>query len=195
MISVVLGRRGMGKTFYVKSKIMQWDRILIFDTMSEYSNTYFDQVYGQRGFVDYWRRRRGAARFRLIFRDAGQIAPIFDALCQWVYEVGNMAFVVEELSFFAGASFAPEPLATIIRCGRHRNIDLIATAQRAADVPKVLIALANQAVIFNQSEPNSLDYLSKWIPVEMVRALPRLTQGQRLKFDFDRYSGVIENRS
>jgi hypothetical protein len=183
---------GMGKTWLVKKLLNGKPRLLVFDTMEEYNNRSWNQITGLAHFCRHW-QSRPKANYQVSFRPVC-LSPDFDAINKWVYDVGRLCYVIEELSFFTSANYLPDSLSALVRCRRHREIDLIATAQRAADVSKQMIGLTSMAFIFKTTEPNSLDYLARWIPGNLVSALPGLGVGEFVCYDFLKAAGSIQRK-
>jgi hypothetical protein len=61
---------------------------------------------------------------------------------------------------YTQAGYMPPLLGKLIRTGRHREIDVVWTAQRAAEVPKTLTALTDVWILFSQTEPRDLAALA-----------------------------------
>lgn len=86
-----------------------------------------------------------------------------------------MTLVCEEVDkMLCSPNFINEHLYSIISFGRHRQIDLICCARRAADVHRVLRAAVDEIVTFNQKEKDDLKYLEeRGFDPEQVASLER----------------------
>jgi hypothetical protein len=96
-----------------------------------------------------------------------------------VYAAGNLFVVIEELSRYAGPGQTTEALGDLLDRSRHAGVDVIATAARVAQIPKGLIAQADDLVVSQTRLPNDLDYLSAWCG---PRAVERIAQLPHHKF-------------
>lgn len=90
------------------------------------------------------------------FEDEQEISAVLDL----AYEIGNLTIVCEEVDKILCSPYAiDDNLSRIVNYGRHRQIDLITCARRAADVHGSLRASVDEIVTFNQKEKNDLKYL------------------------------------
>lgn len=69
----------------------------------------------------------------------------------------------------------------LYRCGRHANLDIIATAQRFKDVHPLVRSQSNEFHLFNITEPLDLDYLSKYVSTSIVDTVRNLKVLQYIK--------------
>jgi hypothetical protein len=102
------------------------------------------------------------------------------------YAAGNLTLCIDELGMLCenGQFRADEKgkspiLESIVHYGRHRNLVVIATAQRPTDVALRFRALCSQFRIFQTVEKQDLDYLEPRIGETCVSLLPKLP-----KYDF-----------
>lgn len=159
MITVVLGRRGCGKTTLIKGLVAIQPRLLIFDTLAEYQSS--GRVF--RSFVPMltYVQSRQYIQFRAVFQpvetqDLEQSFSDFMRLC-WI--VGNCIIVVDEIDQVASPVSIPNELAKNLRYGRHRKLFVIAASRRAADVPRLITSQADELISFNQTEPRDIAYI------------------------------------
>jgi hypothetical protein len=178
VILVVFGRKGSGKSFYVKSKLAGLDRWIVWDPRSEY-----DQDESGRPSL-------GARTFRSVgdFLEAvaadGEIGRVvlqcprweFGALCEFAMEAGDLTLVVDEIDQHCGSSHAVEGLVEMFRRSRHARVNFIGIAARPAIVPKDLTYASDASVFFQTSEPRDLSYIAEKFGEQVavqVRALNR----------------------
>jgi hypothetical protein len=97
------------------------------------------------------------------------------------YAAGDLTLCLDELGFLCkSGQFLPdcvgdEPmLYKIVHFGRHRNIKVIATAQRPTNMALSYRGMASEFRIFRTDEPNDMKYLSERIGQKTVELLPNL---------------------
>lgn len=72
-----------------------------------------------------------------------------------------MLFVVEEAPWVLKAGYMPPAFGKIVRTGRHRQIDLLWTAQRASEVSRTLTSATDVWIFYSQTEPRDLDAIAE----------------------------------
>ena len=159
-ITVVFGRRGSGKTTYVKEQIAEHGRVIVWDPLGEYGDicTVFDDG---DPFLDALERAQKQC-FRLALMPSEPLDELFDQFCRAAWVVGDVLAVVEEVSMVATATHVPASFAKIIRQGRHRAVSILAAAQRPSEVPRALTAQGSELVSFAQDEPIDQQYLRRY---------------------------------
>jgi hypothetical protein len=60
----------------------------------------------------------------------------FDIFCKAAVHAGNVALIVEELSFVTSPSFAPAGWKMVSSVGRHKGLRVVGASQRPAQVDK-----------------------------------------------------------
>jgi len=101
---------------------------------------------------------------------------VAESCFQYVFACGNMVLLVDEVDLWLSHTRPSETLLSIIRYGRHRQIDLCAISQRPANVVRDLTAQADFIVMFQSTENRDVEYLAARIgrdSAEMVRNLPQ----------------------
>jgi hypothetical protein len=88
----------------------------------------------------------------------------------------------------------PPLLGKLVRTGRHWQIDIAWTAQRAAEVPKTLTALTDVWILFSQVEPRDLSALADRCGREVADRVAGLGLHDFFVFDAVRHE-VIEPSS
>ena len=170
-VIVIFGKRGSGKTTLAKRLILGRNRLFIFDTLREYEvglvTNDLDEV--MERLVD-----REHKIFRISYSPEINEKEAFDYICQLLYTMKDITFLIEEIDNYCSAMTSPEMLSKIIRYGRHQNISLITTARRTADVPRILTAMATEFCIFSHHEPRDLDYFSHLFSPEIAEKIRRL---------------------
>ena len=185
-ITLIFGKRGTGKSYLAAKLIENEKRLLIFDTLGEYTNgVVFDAEYAER-FKEFWKRTyRG--NFRLIYRPLNPEAEI-DEIAELVFLLGNMTFLVEEVDCYCTSWQISDAFAHIIQRGRHKDISLIGVTQRPFGIHRLLTSQAKEIYIFGTNEPRDREYLKLLLGAEIEAKLDQLQQYQYLHWQ----DGVAE---
>ncbi len=167
----VFGRKGCGKSTLVKEIVDEAPRVIVFDTMGEYTRKRDHPVESFELAMMELGRIQHKNRFRLVLR----LVDNEDALAAMrvAFDVGDCLFVVEETSFYCSPSYLPPELAQFVRYGRHRGIDQIYVSRRPAEIHRDLTAQSDLIVSFQQREPADIEYLRRSMGPEADR-LPQL---------------------
>jgi len=157
----VIGRKGSGKSTYVRGLVRYCPRFAVFDVMGEHASpdakNRFEKPAQLEQFLK-WSRQQ--ATFACAYMPTGDLEEEIEEVSLLVYARGNLCFVCEEVPLYTQAGYMPPLFGKLIRTGRHREIDICWTAQRAAEVPKTLTALTDVWVLFSQTEPRDLSALA-----------------------------------
>lgn len=184
MISVVLGRRGYGKTTYIKKELLPraGGRVLLFDTLGEYGDVVSSFTTLETFIAAVYQKQQ--TLFRLAFVPISEdLNFAFSYFCRIAWALGDLTMVIDEVDIVTSPVSVPEEFSKIIRYGRHRSISVIAASRRAAEVPRILTSQADEIVSFNQSEPNDVDYLKKYVGADLAQQVYRLP-----KYSFVRWT-------
>lgn len=157
MVTTVVGVTGMGKTTKANGLVAGRDRVVFYDTLGEdFSNgVIFDD---RRELGRFWQSVcRGP--FRIVYRPEDPHAD-FAAFCEQVYEVGDMAFVVDECdSFCRNGKCVDREFTKLIGKGRHHDVDLICCTQAPKMIADFLRSQTRQWFIFSIEENAHVKYL------------------------------------
>lgn len=178
IITLIFGKRGSGKS-YLAQKLCQVDkRIIIYDTIGEYTNGVI--IEDLQALKEFWGKiYRG--NFRIIYQPVDPEGD-FDTVCRLVYECEDLTFLVEELDRYSKPLTLSLPFKNIIQRGRHRNIELIGVTQRPHGVDKLLTSQAKQMYIFNTTEPRDVDYFKDTIGYPVVVKIAALNEYEYVKY-------------
>lgn len=179
-IILVLGKRGSGKSYLANKLIENHHRLFIFDTLSEYEQ---GVVFGTENWelcLEFWRKVY-RDNFRLVYRPIDPEAEI-DEICELLFELGNVTFLVEEIDCYCTAYKIPPAFAHIIQRGRHKNITLIGVTQRPFGVHRLLTSQAKEIYVFNTNEPRDREYLRTLLGQEIDAKLDSLKQYEYVKW-------------
>lgn len=175
-IICVFGMRGFGKTYHTKELIKNCKRLLVYDTLNEYYKNVKFTIYS----FDLLKVHLNKPNFSLSFSPRN-LTTAFDPTCQLVGAIGDITFIIEEVDFYSSTFFTPEPLQFLVRYGRHRNVSLIVTARRPAEVPRLITSQSTAIHCFKIIEPRDILYLSEFFG-EQAKTLKSLTRGQFLEY-------------
>ncbi len=181
---LILGKTGSGKSYLAKKLLRQFDRVVVYDTMDEYTEgVVFEDM---RSFGEFWKRCH-TGKFRLIYRPKN-INAEFDTIAGLVWDCGNCAFLVEEIDLFGSAWKISDEFSDIIRRGRHKNITFIGVTQRPFGINRLLTSQAKEIYVFNSNEPRDRDYIKQLLSTaqiseaDVIEHLDQLKQYEYLKW-------------
>jgi len=158
----VVGRKGSGKSTRVAMQLKYCPRILVWDPMEDHSDWLPDAFEGVDDDLDeYFRQARRAKTFACSFTPVEDLEEEFEEVCRLVYDYGRMLFVVEEAPLVLKAGYMPPAFGRIVRTGRHRQLDLLWTAQRASEVSRTLTSATDIWIFYSQTEPRDLDAIAE----------------------------------
>jgi hypothetical protein len=187
IIRLIFGMRGEGKTYYAKKQVQFFNRVIIFDTLGQYSECglcFFDVQDFKNHLLNVYRENN----FRLVFQPVSPL-DYFDNICDIVFTMGNVAFFVEEIGLFVSPLSMPFNLANIIQRGRHKNVEFFGINQRPFGIPRLLTSQAKEIISFRQREPRDIDYFREFIGEEAEKILT-LPKYHYLKWNYEKI--VIE---
>jgi len=175
-IILIFGKRGTGKSYLADKLIADERRLLIFDTLGEYTNGVVFETEESELFSEFWKQNyRGD--FRLIYRPLNPEAEI-DEIAELVFLLGNMTFLVEEVDCYCTSWQISDAFAHIIQRGRHQDITLIGVTQRPFGIHRLLTSQAKEIYIFGTNEPRDRDYLKTLLGEQIEAKLDQLGQYQ-----------------
>lgn len=163
-IRCVFGRKGAGKTHYIKYNIIPSvnKKTVICDSLKEYQGVYCSN------FQELAKCVLLPVQVLTYFPEDDED---FYALCTFIYHTYNTHFIIDEIALWVSTHSAPEPLMFLFRTARHRQIDITIASQRPADVPRLFTSLADEIIIFQTVENRDVEYLCKYTnlsPEEVV---------------------------
>lgn len=179
-ITVVIGKTGCGKSYLVNKLNKEKQHLLVFDTMSEYTE---GVVFEKRPeFLQFWQQFYQHP-YRLIYRPLDNPENEIEDIAECVYLLGNVCFVIEEVTCYCSPNKISENFAHIIQRGRHKNIELIVTTQRPFGLHRLLTSQAKEIYVFATNEPRDIDYLCALLGREIEEKLSALQQYQYIKWE------------
>jgi len=158
---VFVGLPGTGKTLTAREIVRDDVRLLVLDAHSD------DNLLELGVLTDSYPetiREMRSEKFRLVFRsepDQEKLATLFE----FVKTRGDMTLFIDEIADWLmwGRDSTVMALRTLIRVARKRDISLVVTTQRPAEIDKTLFA-ASKPLIGRMFENNDLLYLSRNLP-------------------------------
>lgn len=180
-VTVVLGKKGSGKSTLVGEIIQDEERVWVIDSLAEYGKDRGLEVYTDfESCVEAIQESAGRDRFRLSLRVLSEeenldlIGLCYEAAGD-INERGKTSMiVVEETSLYVKPNMMPDEIAKIVRYGRHRELDQVYVSRRPAELSRDLTANADVIVTFRTTEPRDLQYLSSYFSPEEIERIKGL---------------------
>jgi len=182
-VCTIIGKRGCGKSTEQLTLCRGLTRLIAFDPLGQYKDhSEFEAVFHRplelREFVG----QRLKKPFRVLYvpKDSSVIKH-WRQVGVIAYAAGDMTVAIDEIGMLCQNgqliqdSKDDEPiLYKMIHFGRHRNVQVVATAQRPVDLALRYRALSTEFRIFKTTEKKDLDYLSERIGKSATDLLPNL---------------------
>jgi hypothetical protein len=178
IITLIFGKRGSGKSFLGKKLIAGHKRYLVYDTLGEYIDGVVIESFDVLKL--FWGSTY-VKDFRIIYRPLDPERE-FEKICDLVWNLGNMTFLIEEVDCFCKPQSICMPFGSIIQRGRHRNITLIGVTQRPHGIARLLTSQAKQMCIFNTTEPRDVDYFRQVVGDCLVERVTALKQYEYIEW-------------
>jgi len=183
-VAIILGKTGFGKSTWLNSYCKGKPRIFAFDPFMKFPANYE----GEKFILD--TAASGNFGPGNHFRVGSHRREDLDLLGAMAFVTGDCLLVIEECGFIWNkGERIPDWLQEIVFLGRHKNISLAVTAQRAAYIPIDLRSQANRLVTFWQTELSDVDWLENYLGqrVEEIATLPRFICMDAENGKIDRY--------
>jgi hypothetical protein len=178
-ITVILGKKGSGKTFLAKRQVTDCRRLICYDPMHQFGDigVCVSQFPDLVAYVI--ANRRG--RFRVVYQP--EIAPDaqgdivrgeFVRVCDLVNRMVNVYFLVDEIDNCLPPRDKENGFfKNMIQRGRHAAVSLVATTIRYTDTQRNLTAQADKIVCFHTHEPSDVKYFRAYFG-KLADELPTL---------------------
>jgi hypothetical protein len=179
----VVGRKGSGKSTIFRRIVERSPRLFVFDSCGEHS----DWIPNTSRTLEGANRFLGWASLQDLF--AGSFVPeddvegSFDQIALWIYEQGGMTLGVEEIPFLCDATHVPPALDRIVRLGRHREVNMVYTGQRMAEIARRLTAATDVFVLFQHTEPRDVEAIADRCGAEIAQQVLELPMHGYLVWD------------
>lgn len=192
-IIIVLGKTGYGKSRWTWEYLSGEPRVFCYDPMHDAPNMRWmnaDEVirWHDMNPVPSEYDPQHPKRYYRIATDDEDSRDTFGHLA---FLRGNCIFAVEEASLvFEQGERISGWCKNIVFVGRHRNVSLLVTAQRAASIPIALRSQASRVVSFGQHEGDDLRWLKGFYgdAISELPLLPRLACLDSTEGEITRYS-------
>lgn len=196
----IIGKSGCGKSTLCQ-KLHEsgfWRRVVVFDRMGEYdADDFSDVVSGFDHFADVIRRRHGDADFRILFRfklESDSKDTEFNEALRVLFYLSNVLVVVEETWNFSTKNYLPKWYKEILLTGRHKNVSLISTSQRPAEVHKTVFSQSAHVFCGLMFETNDIKYLASIFGRENADRLRDLAVGKFLHLYQGQVVGIVDSK-
>lgn len=157
-VIIILGKTGFGKSTWLQTYVQHLPKLFPFDPFAAIQAEYLDaDTIIQRHEAGYFKNTSS-------FRCGTHKLADMELLGAVAFLTTNCTFVVEEcgVAFYKGERI-PDWLSEIIFLGRHHNVSLILTAQRAASIPIELRSQASRFISFRQTEKRDLEWTRDYL--------------------------------
>lgn len=175
-IIVVCGGSGTGKSAYVKRKIKDAKRLLVWDMTGEYAREGLALPVTSCTHLIERVAAAGNGGFRIALQPRAASAEYFNFFCEVAYAAGRCVVVVEELADVTTPGKAPTGWGIVVRRGRHRGLTVYGITQRPSESDKTIMGNATLTHVCKMKRAQDRAYMAKetGAPVEMLDALKPL---------------------
>lgn len=155
MITCVFGKRGEGKTHFIKQKIIlpSFLPVIIIDTLDEYQDSGI--------LIDSFGETFNAFKVRFVPEDDAD----FNDICRSVSHLPSsfgINFVVSEVDFWTSSSYLPPHFLNCLRYSRHYKLNVTCDVRSPSELNRKISALADRFIIFKTTEPRYVDYFLQY---------------------------------
>lgn len=155
-ITVILGRKGSGKTYLANKLSLGYTKIVICDPLNDYIGGHIFSTFPEfeSQFND------------LYFRDSFRVIAKFttdddfDQLFTFLFNYRNFAILIDETDMFAAYNSVLPSVKRLISYGRHRSIDLIMISRRPYELNRLVTSQADLIITFKQTEKRDIDFMA-----------------------------------
>jgi hypothetical protein len=178
----VVGRKGSGKSTIFRRIVERSPRLFIFDSTGEHSwipNAFhsLDRVSQFLGWASMQDRFAGS------FIPEDDVEGSFDRIAFWIYQEGGMTLGVEEIPFLCEPNHVPDALDRIVRLGRHREVNMVYTGQRMAEIARRITAATDVFLLFQHTEPRDIEAIADRCGAEVAQQVMELPMHGYLLWD------------
>ena len=176
VLTAVIGITGMGKSYWVKNKLIEAiaknQPVIIFDKDSEYGGANAKDI--PKGSS--WNQYKNVYEFMRVLKDAGSLKGVHVISCNTIndYDYGvkliyslelPVCLLLEEAHFIFDEKKLDDVqglLKNIARFGRKRSMSLALITQRFLDIPKDIRTQLRGVISFHQNDSNDVESLNKF---------------------------------
>lgn len=186
----IVGRKGTGKSSHLHELLRHCPRFLVFDVMAEHTGQSGNPLESSAELVQFLKWSGEQEKFAGSYVPDGALDEEIEEVSRLVYGRGHLCFACEEVPLYTQPGYMPPLFGKLVRTGRHRQIDIAWTAQRAAEVPKTLTALTDLWILFSQVEPRDLSALADRCGREVADRVAGLGLHDFFVFDAVRHEAI-----
>lgn len=168
-VITILGQRGSGKSSWLKKKLPEIPRFILWDTLGEYDG--FERFEDLDSLYRYIHANQSGV-FQAVYvteKDPEDFGPV----CTIAGAVGPCYFIIEEVDTYATPTYCPQELMTLLKKGRHYGVSMAFVSRRPAEIHRMITAQSNRFVIFRILEGRDIQYLKSILGPEADK-LPAL---------------------
>lgn len=144
LVWAVMGTTGSGKGTFIKKKLQleKPKRLIILDPMKEYQQ--FAPLTDSTKDV-YQASKKSSFKIALWvdLKKPEKIKEQFKFISDLAYDLGNVWYVIDELSIFTSATYAAPEWQNCSFRGRHRGMTIIGASQRPTSIDKDFLSMAS----------------------------------------------------
>lgn len=166
-IILITGKTGTGKTKLVKQLVGVFPKVIILDTIGEYSESSYI-IYDSFNDLCLHRLHNTLYDYTVVLRDFDENDIEF--ICQYAKIHTDVCIVIEEFEKYVENLNSFPELEDVIRRGRHYDVSMIVISQRVPDFPPTVRSQISTFITFKQDEPIDLKHLQDrgFIPDEVM---------------------------
>lgn len=184
-ITVILGRKGSGKTYYARVMMANKSRMIAFDPKWQLSDLGV-VIHNALDLIRYIKANH-ARTFRVVYQpdvdihEEGALFKEFQSVVACAYYTKNLYLFLDEIYLYTSRSKRGNVLENIINSGRHDQISIVATTIRHTDTSRNLTAQADSIIAFQIQEPSDIEYLRTYFG-DLAEKLPTLPPRHHIKY-------------
>jgi len=152
----VLGKKGSGKTEFVKSSLANIKRYIVIDPLEEYPGVIFYDSVELFAFIDEVRD----VDFKIIYRPLEEEDE--ENFFRIVNEINDYTLIMEEVDLWCDSYNIHPELNELTRYGRHYKRNLIWISRNPFEINRFLTRQSDLLVSFRQTEPRDLEYFKHY---------------------------------
>lgn len=177
MITLIIGRREQGKTTLAYYQAEREPTVLIFDPRGMFEEDFLQKEAAQHGFDLY---AMLDTLPRVVVHPEGDVIQSFNDTCDvmrdWLRDNPNepVAFLVDEARFVKVGTGSSPSFDHITRYTAVKNVKIILTAHRPADIAVDLRAIADYWCVFHTTQEHDLEVIEERCGAEAVRMVREL---------------------
>jgi nucleoside-triphosphatase THEP1 len=155
---VVAGRKGTGKSTYVKALIRPIDRFILFDYHWEHTLLGYP-IHDISKLPYLW--SKGVRR--VVYLPHYRSFEELEQVCEVAKQIRNLVLIIDECDRIVEkkANLNKKQIGDLIHSGRHYGVGLITVTRRFADLHEAFLSQADWIVFFSMHSSKDMDRLEK----------------------------------